>query len=202
MNTTKHSNARLLPTLAIMLSLACAAMATGSAQHNTQGQAVQNDDMVMYLGKVEVRGEKNIIKTLQAIKVGLRQPYSTDPKLANVVVCRLEDEAGSHLKQRLICGTNRILAANRNALQTQMIAAASDTDQPNDPGDPGSLTCMSSSCYETEFLILNETLNDQPGHYLNTLVNGPAFSSLLRKIPYPASEQTATTVPAAGTHQP
>jgi hypothetical protein len=202
MNSTKLSNARLLPAVAIMLSLACAAMAAGSAQDNAQAQHVQNDHMVMYLGKVEVRGEKNIIKTLQAIKVGLRQPYSTDPKLANVVVCRLQDEPGSHLKQWLICGSNRILAANRNALHTAMTAAFTSTDAGEEPGDPGSLTCMSEECYTQVFSTLSETLNSQPGQYLDTLVNGPSLHNLLQKIPDPVAQQTAAFAPTAVAHHP
>lgn len=88
-------------------------------------QTAQDDNAVMYLGKIQVRGEKNIVKTLQAIKVGLEMPYSNDPKLANVVVCRLEDQAGSHVKQWLICGTNRTLAQQREAFHIAMDASVS-----------------------------------------------------------------------------
>lgn len=202
MKHNKFLNIRILYFLTMLSGLLLASIATGFAQNNTQSQVAHNDNMVMYLGKIEVRGKENIIKTLQAIKIGLRQPYSTDPKLADVMVCRLQDESGSHLKQWLICGTNRNLAVNRETLHTQMISTASSTDQPTDPGDPGSLTCISGSCYEAEFSVLNEALDDQPGHYLRTLVNGPAFSSLLHKIPYPSAQQTATTAPTAGTQHP
>lgn len=50
----------------------------------------------IYLGRVEVHGQKNINEALQAIKIGLQPPYSTDPKMANAVVCRLVPAAGNH----------------------------------------------------------------------------------------------------------
>ena len=87
--------------------------------HMDGGPAGSEDkNMVMYLGNVAVHGQYKITKTLQAIKVALAMPYSTDPKLADMMVCRLEDKAGSHVQQVLICGTNRLLAQQRASLQS------------------------------------------------------------------------------------
>ncbi len=79
--------------------------------------ATEDKNMVMYLGNVQVRGQEKITKTLQAIKVALDMPYSNDPKLADMMVCRLEEKAGSHVQQILICGTNHILSKQRAAMQ-------------------------------------------------------------------------------------
>ncbi|HVA54281.1 MAG TPA: hypothetical protein VNI53_00555 [Gammaproteobacteria bacterium] len=160
-------------------------------------QTAQDDNAIMYLGKIEVKGEKNIVKTLQAIKIGLQMPYSTDPKLADVVVCRIENQTGSHVKQWLICGTNRTLAQQRSAMNTAMITAVAGESQ------FGS-SCTSSGCYEQVFAVLNETLNSLPGNYLHTSVNGPALHGLLEKIPYPqgySPAPTSTTAPSPATHQ-
>ena len=198
MNTRKRIDSRLL--LILTASTLCASLAVipklASAQEHAQTQTTQDSNAVMYLGKVEVSGQKNIIKALQAIKVGLREPYSTDPKLADVVVCRLEDEAGSHIKQWLTCGTNRNLAANRDNLHTAMAVSAQDS---NDPGSMG--MCM-TDCYTQVFSTFRETLNSQPRQYLHTLVNGPGLRSLLERVPYPAAQQSLTAAPPASTHRP
>lgn len=202
MKTASHVNMRTSLFLTAMLGIALVMLAPrSSAQGNAPDPSAQGGDVVMYLGKVEVRGQKGIIETLQAIKVGLHQPYSTDPRLANVVVCRLQDEAGSHLKQWLTCGTNRNLTANREYLQTAMISTAQYSDA-NQGDDGGGATCMTRGCYTNEFTVFNTALNNLPGHYLHTLVNEAALRSLLQKIPYPAPQQTPTSAPSAATHQP
>ncbi|MHB8405936.1 MAG: hypothetical protein ACYDCJ_10980 [Gammaproteobacteria bacterium] len=196
MNTMKHINKRVLLFLATILGLVCMATATyGSAQEHARNQVARNNHAVMYLGNVEVQGQANIIKILQAIKVGLQQPYSTDPKLANVLVCRLQDAAGSHLKQWLTCGTNRNLAANRDYLQTAMLVTAQDTDAGQDGGGPGSITCATSGCYLEEFSAFNKTPDSLPVQYLHTLVNGAGLRSLLHKIPNPPAQQTPGSAP-------
>lgn len=189
-------------TLAVLVCAPCLATAAakGVSPSNGQQPTARDKYVHIYLGKVEVIGEKKVIETLQAIKVGLRQPYSTDPKLANVVVCRLVDEAGSHINQWLICGTNRILSQNRDTLHTVMTAATSDTDQPSDPGDPGyPLTCLSDACYSAVFSVLDEALSSQPGHYLHTRVSGPGLRTLLQEVPYPAPPQATNAAPTATT---
>ena len=202
MNSSAHIKTLPLLLLAAVLCLPELVAANSSPQKNTSNQVKQNDNATMYLGKVEVHGEANIVKTLQAIKVGLEQLYSNDPKLANVVVCRLQDQAGSHIRQWLICGTNRTLSQQRAALHIAMDAAVTAGSSVGE-----SATCMSSACYAQVFAVLNETLNSLSGHYLQTGVNGSALHGLLEKIPYPevytkskAPPPATTTAPAATTH--
>lgn len=139
--------------------------------------ATDDKNLVIYLGNVEVRGQEKITKTLQAIKVALDMPYSNDPKLADMMVCRLEEKAGSHVQQILICGTNRILSKQRAAVQMHMAASV----MINSRGGP----CVSSICYSGVFDELNETLDSMPGHYLKTTVDGSALRGLLQQVPYP-----------------
>ena len=191
MNSSRGIKTLPLLLLAVVLCLPELLAANSSPQENTSNHAKQNDNATMYLGKVEVHGEANIVKTLQAIKVGLEQPYSNDPKLANVVVCRLQDQAGSHIRQWLICGTNRVLSQQRAALHIAMDAAV--TAGSSTPG--GGVKCESSACYAQVFAVMNETLNSLPGHYLQTGVNGSALHGLLEKMPYPAA-YAKSTMPA------
>jgi len=174
-------------------------LAAAPAMANMDGgtPSAEDNNMVIYLGNVEVRGQEKITRTLQAIKVALTMPYSNDPKLANVMVCRLEDKAGSHVQQELICGSNRILAGQRAALQSTFTVAAAQNS------GPGSTSCTTGTCYQAVFDALNETMESMPGHYLHTTVNGTAFRGLLQQIPMPKYEMPvpqaspqATTAPA------
>ncbi len=196
MNSRGHIKTLPLLLLAVVLCLPELVAANSSPQKNTPNQATQNDNATMYLGKVEVHGQANIVKTLQAIKVGLEQPYSNDPKLANVVVCRLQNQASSHIRQWLICGTNHVLSQQRAALHIAMDAAVTAGSSVE------GATCMTSACYAQVFAVMNETLNSLPGHYLQTGVNGSALHGLLQKIPYPAAYAKSTALPPATTTAP
>lgn len=196
MNSSGHIKTLPLLLLAVVLCLPELVTANGSPQKNTSNQVKQNDNATMYLGKVEVHGQANIMKTLQAIKVGLEQPYSNDPKLANVIVCRLQDQAGSHIRQWLICGTNRTLSQQRADLHIAMDAAVTAGSSVE------GATCMTSACYAQVFAVMNETLNSLPGHYLQTGVNGSALHGLLEKIPYPEVYTKSTALPPETTPAP
>lgn len=167
---------------ALLLVLPIAASAAGTYAPAAQAQS---DNSAIHLGKVTVRGQQKIIATLQAIKVALNQPESSDPKLANIVVCRLTNQIGSHEQQILICATNASLAARRDAIQSAMRAALSN------PGPAGGTP--DSAAFE-----LNQVLTNQPGNILQAPVNGPAFRALLAKIPLPTTY--ATVPPAASSH--
>ena len=171
------------------LGLACAMPAT--AQLRMDGPA--DDGTVMHIGAVEVHGQKEITQTLQAIKVALTRPYSNDPKLANVMVCRLEDAPGSHIKQQLVCGTNRILALRRNSLQSSFSAATAE----NTVNGPKGTGCYNDSCYTSVFEQLNETISTLPGHYLDQTVNGPALRKALKDTPMPTPDAPAVSPDAA-----
>ena len=140
------------------------------AQSNAVSQNAGNDQPVIQLGKIQVKGEKQIIKVLQSIKIALRQPYSSDPRLANVVVCRIENDIGSHAKQLLVCGTNRTLAKRRDRIQTALTVMLS---APTPGGE------------QAEVSVLQEMLESLPDNYLHAPVNGPALRALLKKIPDP-----------------
>ena len=157
--------------------------------------AVADDpNMVMYLGNVEVRGQQNITRTLQAIKVALTLPYSSDPKLANVMVCRLEDQAGSHVKQELICGTNKVLSQQRGALQAAMTAALAQNSR--------GANCSTSVCYESVLTALNPVIRSTADHYLHTTVDGSALRGLLQQLQTPVYEiPVQVAAPAAASKE-
>lgn len=150
--------------------------------------ALQQDSTSIYLGKVQVRGEVKIAQTLQAIKLALQMPYSSDPKFANVVICRLEDKPGSHLYKTLICGSNRNLAAQRLALQTTFGLMNSRNAA---GGEFAGIACA-PGCFDQVFGTLNEALDAMPEHYLKTTVDGAALDNLLSKVPYPQARQPAS----------
>ena len=171
------------------LGLACTVPAI--AQLRLDGPA--DDSTVMHIGEIEVHGQQEITRTLQAIKVALTRPYSNDPKLANVMVCRLEDAPGSHVQQQLVCGTNRILSLRRSSLQSNYTAATAQ----NTVNGPKGTGCYNDSCYTAVFEQLNETIATLPGHYLDQTVNGPALRKALKDTPMPAADAPTATPNAA-----
>lgn len=159
--------------------------------------ATEDKNMVMYLGNVQVRGQEKITQTLQAIKVALTMPYSNDPKLADVMVCRLEEKAGSHLQQILICGTNRILSKQRAAIQSTMTMASFQNSA------PGAASCTGGGCYQAVFDALEEVTMNMPGHYLKTTVDGSALKGLLQQVATPpAATEDKEKAPDAATSSP
>ena len=176
-----------LTSLPLILAFGLVCALPAAAQLRMDGPA--DDGAVMHLGQVEVHGQKAITKTLQAIKVALTMPYSNDPKLANVMVCRMEDEAGSHIKQELVCGTNRTLALRRGVLQSNLTVALSQ----NSPGTD----CASSACYTAVFEQLSETIRSLPGNYLDQTVNGPALRKALNDTPMPTPDAAPAVAPPA-----
>ncbi|HEX2667115.1 MAG TPA: hypothetical protein VHP13_01970 [Gammaproteobacteria bacterium] len=134
---------------------------------------------VIYLGSIAVDGQRNIYHALQDIKVALDQPLSSDPKLAEVMVCRLADEIGIRAKQVLICGTNRALLQNRELMQ---VIAAMDGGLEM----PGAQACGDAACGGRVVGILEDSINMQPHLYLMQQVNGQSLNALLASIPYPS----------------
>jgi hypothetical protein len=156
------------------------------------------DNTTLQLGKVEVVGHKAILETLQAIKISLRQPYSNDPKLADVIVCRIDDVAGSNAKKWLTCGTNRNLNKNRNTLHGTMQAVATSNSPPNN-GSGNSTACTSQDCYNAVVGAISTVLDNEPAKYLHVQVNGAAFHELLAKLPEPAPDAITTLAPEPAT---
>ena len=189
--------------LAALLALPALALADDPMLGDKLSQGSQDDQpATIYLGQVAVGGEREIYEAMQDIKLALDQPISTDPKLKDVVVCRITDDVGSHAKQLLICATNEVLNKNKEILQTVMSTALGNADAPTGGGDNSkgsSSGCQSANCYEQSLSILNESLNNTRRHYMKQQVNGSSLHALLAKIPYPKQVQAvpaAETVPA------
>jgi hypothetical protein len=178
--------------------LGCMLLIASSATGADNLVTGKGNDQVLSLGKIEVHGKPMVLLVLQMIKQGLKVPYSTDPKMADVVVCRLNDEAGSHLNQTLICATNRAWSGVRSTMQTAMLSAQPQGMPGGDRG-AGDTSCSSSQCYSEVFHAFNDALSSLPGGYLHASVDGAQFRSLLRKIPLPVRTKAPTPVPPAGT---
>lgn len=161
----------------------------------------QGDDQVLHLGPITVTGTPMVLKMLQMIKIGLDEPLSTDPRMANVVVCRMHDETGSHFTQTLICATNKAWTGVRESTQTGMLnARANATNTAGGDGNAGTTACASSACYGQAFMALNEALSALPGGYLHTSVDGSALRKALKDIPYPTLPgKPVTPAPTATT---
>jgi hypothetical protein len=93
-------------------------------------------------------------------------------------VCRLNTQAGSHVRQTLICATNRGFSSNRDAIQDAAAAARASESTG---------ICESTMCStvtdEQVFSVLNETLDSLPGRTLKTSVDAAEFHALLEKVP-------------------
>jgi len=192
---------RIAAPLLFALALLPALAQADDALMNGKFSQKSDDQSTIYLGDIAVGGQREIYEAMQDIKLALDQPLSTDPKLADVVVCRITDDIGSHAKQLLVCGTNKVLNQNKEIMQTVMSNALSDTDQPlGGDGHGGSPTgCTSMSCYHDTTSILNQSLDNTRRHYMRQAVNGASLRALLAKIPYPKQVQAvpaSTSVPA------
>ncbi|HEX5340585.1 MAG TPA: hypothetical protein VFX47_06860 [Gammaproteobacteria bacterium] len=80
------------------------------------------------LSKVQVTGVKQLIRTLQTVKVALNQPFSTSQDKANVVVCRIihghgELSVEARMGAILECGTNSWFTARHDKCQQNAAAA-------------------------------------------------------------------------------
>jgi hypothetical protein len=77
------------------------------------------------LGKVKVTATRQLIKTLQVVKVALHEPYSDSPGKANEVVCRIITGHGHlNVEERmgavLECGTNSWFTWERERCQNSL----------------------------------------------------------------------------------
>lgn len=141
---------------------------------------------VMYLGRVQVTGEKNIFLTLQSIKVALLRPYSSSPQDADLVVCRIE-KSMTEAVDYLDCDTNRNYAAKRDASQLAFLTAQGRA------GSSGSnqIAEMRNQVAADEEMMLANMVVGQPGHKLHVPVNGGAFRKLLDRLPMPVAATAA-----------
>lgn len=85
---------------------------TATPAANTHVQAQPSEQYTtIKLGKVNVKAMRELIRSLEVVKVALKQPFSSDPAQANIVVCRIIQNYGQlHVEERMgavpECGTN------------------------------------------------------------------------------------------------
>jgi hypothetical protein len=141
-----------------------------------------NGEPTIYLGKIPVTGQKNIVKTLQAIKIAMKSPFSTDPADADKIVCRINKVLGD-AREYLDCATNRDYIVRRWNTQIRMLSTQSD----------------GGACGECQRVIaIRNMLALQPDHRLHVPVNGGSFQKLLDSIQLPAAETVAAPAAASG----
>ncbi|MGH8279627.1 MAG: hypothetical protein ACRETQ_08715 [Gammaproteobacteria bacterium] len=143
------------------------------------------------LGSVTVRGQA-VIQVLQALKLALQQPNSDNPKLADIIVCRIHNAVGSHVQQVLTCATNRTINSRRD--QTEL---AWDMPTPVPRGPNGLPSNADTIALSYRIDSLNDVLDNQPGQVLNLYLNGTPILSLLAKTRVPAPARTTVRVAAA-----
>jgi len=141
------------------------------------------DQPVLYLGKIAVTGQENIVRTLQAIKIAMKAPFSVAPADADKVVCRINKTLGEAIEY-LDCATNRDYIQRRTATQMQILTSSSQADQ------------CGGNC--AAYVRLHNMLSLQPQHRLHVPINGGNFQKLLDSIPLPAATTAASPAGATG----
>ncbi|HEY3858956.1 MAG TPA: hypothetical protein VGM47_05015 [Gammaproteobacteria bacterium] len=154
---------------------------------NYDGDAAAGDQPTLHLGTIEVSGQKQVLQALQAIKVALKQPESTDPKLRDAVVCRIDDDIGTHHQEFLVCASNKTLGARRQATQDSFMLACEGV--------------VGTSCYADQAFgartPLSTAINATSDRVLRMPVNGAALKNLLAKIPDPTPAEMAAAAASA-----
>src|SRR5579872_6777916 len=187
--------------LVLAASVAMASATTLAWGHRADPASTDNPPQTINLGDIEVRGQANVVKMLQAIKQALKTPYSDSPEHADDLVCRIDRKLGDARKY-LDCATNRDYSRRRDATQTGMMAAQSQSS-----GDQSTNGPQAEANRE---VALHNMVATQPDHRLYVPV-GTNFENLLRRISLPsattafapaastvaAAPQAATSVPAA-----
>ena len=160
MDTQMKLKAVLVGT-AMALSLSCLpAMADDTAP--------QGDVPTLYLGKLAITGQQQIVDTLLAIKAALKEPMSDSADKASKVVCRINTDTGTR-HEYLDCATNRDLSARHEYSQERMLARR--TGLPS--GEYG----------EADQQDFDGLIAAQPNHRLHVPINGAALRAILDSLP-------------------
>lgn len=172
--------------LLLTLSVVMASATPLAWGHRGDTAAADDQQQTLKLGDVEVTGQENVVKMLQAIKMALKTPYSNSPGHADDLVCRINRKLGEASKY-LDCATNRDYSKRRDAIQTGMLAAQSQAAAQET--NPGAKEANAE-------VALHNMVNTQPDHRLYVPV-GSNFEKLLRNISLPPA--TTALAPAAST---
>ena len=118
--------------------LAAAAQSTTPATAaSTQAQA-RAQPVTMELGKVNVKAIRELVKTMQQVKVALKRPFDNNPKHVDEMVCRLHPVSFRHNQQVLECGSQGWFSSRRDITQRALVggdwqrAANADSEVAND----------------------------------------------------------------------
>jgi len=147
---------------AAMLLLLCGVTA------KADDTAPQGDVPILYLGKLPITGQQQIVDTLVAIKAALKEPISDAADKQDKVVCRINKGTGS-MREYLDCATNRDLSARHEYTQEQMLARRDGLP----PGEYGEAT-------QQDF---DGLIAAQPNHRLHVPINGAVLQSILDSLP-------------------
>lgn len=163
---------------------AVSAFYTGPAAALMDGKAAQP---TIELGTVQVKGDKEVLSALRAIKTALHTAFSDDPAHANDVVCRINKGMGE-AREYLDCATNRNYGKRREAVKTALLVGTL--------GQPAG----------GDIQMFKGILAQQPDNAIHMQVNGGALQALLQQIPdadaSSAAPAPATAPPPAAATQP
>ncbi|HEY4128571.1 MAG TPA: hypothetical protein VGN70_11030 [Gammaproteobacteria bacterium] len=130
--------------------------------------AASGDLPVLYLGKLPITGQQQIVDTLLAIKAALKEPLSDDPAEADKVVCRIGRGTGTALEY-LDCATNRTYSMEHNHLQSDMLVRRTGLPV----GEYGEST-------QQDF---DGLISQQPHQRLHVPIKGAALKAILDNLP-------------------
>ena len=160
----------------------------------------QSPATTMHLGTVDVKGQQDILHTLQAIKIALKRPFSTSSLDEDLIVCRINKDIGA-AKEYLECATNREYSQRREATQLQIMTTSPQAQTDPRAGDSEAANpAMIRAGIEIAF---QNVIALQPEHRLNVPVNASQLQELLAHIPMPVTATaapTASTAPSNGHH--
>lgn len=145
----------------------------------------QDSSVTLQLGTVTVKGRKQVLRALQAIKIGLRTPISGSKKDRNKIVCRIHKAIGSHLQQILTCAPNWHLTQMRMEWQTALMVGQSTI-----PSVPEAIQAQE---------VLNSLTTPQSEREFSLGIN-PGFVSALDRLPDLAPAAATAHVPADAKH--